>query len=282
MHFAEAPILGAGALTGELRAALAAGAEVAVWRSDFRDLTRLGAERREPVVHVSTTAAWRSASATRAPSSSWRARAAKTRRWSWSAGPTSRRPTRSATTSSASSSPRSARSPTGCARSSPASRSTRPTARRHCATRRRTSTWPAADRDLRPRPVPAGPRRARARAGAGAALLRRRRQVLEAAQRRLRPDLACPRGHLGGGAADRLRGRGAARLSNNAEVLVRPGGTPSSATSRWTTSRSTSARDRRRARRRGGADRRPWPRSGSALKRSRSASPRSTTRSPQG
>jgi alanine racemase len=55
MHFAEAPILVMGALTGgELRTALDAGAEVAVWRPDFRDLcSRLAAERGTRVrVHV--------------------------------------------------------------------------------------------------------------------------------------------------------------------------------------------------------------------------------------
>ena len=54
-HFPEAPILVMGALTGrELRTALAAGAEVAVWREGFRELcSRLAGESGAPVrVHV--------------------------------------------------------------------------------------------------------------------------------------------------------------------------------------------------------------------------------------
>jgi alanine racemase len=55
LHFPEAPILVMGALTGaELRQALAAGAEVALWREGFRELcSRLAAERGAPVrVHI--------------------------------------------------------------------------------------------------------------------------------------------------------------------------------------------------------------------------------------
>jgi len=55
MHFAEAPILVLGAMTGgELRTALAAGAEVGVWSESFRALcSQLGGEGSPPVrVHV--------------------------------------------------------------------------------------------------------------------------------------------------------------------------------------------------------------------------------------
>ena len=55
LHFAEAPILVMGALTGEeLRTALRANAEVALWRESFRQLcSQLGGETGTPVrVHV--------------------------------------------------------------------------------------------------------------------------------------------------------------------------------------------------------------------------------------
>jgi alanine racemase len=55
LHFPEAPILVMGALSGgELRQALAADAEVALWREDFRELcSRLAADRGVPVrVHI--------------------------------------------------------------------------------------------------------------------------------------------------------------------------------------------------------------------------------------
>ncbi|CAN5577543.1 alanine racemase [soil metagenome] len=55
LHFAEAPILVLGAMTGgELRTALAAGAEVGVWRESFRALcSRLAGEGAPPArVHV--------------------------------------------------------------------------------------------------------------------------------------------------------------------------------------------------------------------------------------
>ena len=80
-------------------------------------------------------------------------------------------------------------------------------------------------------------------AGARAALLRRRREALRArGQRRLRPDLAGAGGHLGRGAADRLRRRGAARpLQQRRGAGPRAGATRWSARSRWTTSPSTSA-----------------------------------------
>lgn len=54
MHFAEVPILVMGAMTGgELRAALAAGAEVGVWRESFRALcSRLAGEGAPVRVHV--------------------------------------------------------------------------------------------------------------------------------------------------------------------------------------------------------------------------------------
>jgi alanine racemase len=54
-HFAETPLLILGALTGEeLRTALEVDADIALWRSDFRELcSRLGAERGVPIrVHV--------------------------------------------------------------------------------------------------------------------------------------------------------------------------------------------------------------------------------------
>jgi alanine racemase len=55
LHFAETPLLVLGALTGEeLRTALEADADIALWRPDFRELcSRLGGERGVPVrVHV--------------------------------------------------------------------------------------------------------------------------------------------------------------------------------------------------------------------------------------
>ena len=54
MHFAEAPIIVLGAMTGgELRTALSAGAEVAVWRESFRALcSRLAGEGSPVRVHV--------------------------------------------------------------------------------------------------------------------------------------------------------------------------------------------------------------------------------------
>ena len=54
MHFAEAPIMVLGAMTGgELRTALAAGAEVGVWRESFRALcSRLAGEGAPVRVHV--------------------------------------------------------------------------------------------------------------------------------------------------------------------------------------------------------------------------------------
>ena len=207
---------------------------------------------------------------------------ATTSGWRWPAsGPTSPPPTRRTTTSSAEQLAAFAPGRRGGARDRAGLHRPRRQQRGHAARPADALRHgPLRDRDLRPRSLPARSGRARTRAGARAALLRRRREALRArGQRRLRPHLAGAGGHLGRGAADRLRRRRPARaLQQRGGPRGRP---PLSAGRHGLDGQHHDrprSRDRRRAGRAGGPDRRRRAPSGSWPRRWRPGSRRSTTR----